>query len=140
MNPARSILFLCGALLAVALPAAETSSLPEYRPSATISGVIRTWGNPHMGRMLERWEAGFQRYHPRVYFSDNLKSSAMAIAGLSEWTADLALMGRQIYTFEYYGVYRRSLMLPVEIEVATGSADQLGKSCGVGALAHPDNP
>ncbi len=135
MNLVRSILFLL--LVAAVAPAAP---LPEYKPAAKLTGVIRTWGNPHMGEMMKRWEAGFQRYHPGVYFSDNLKSSAMAIAGLSEWTADLALMGRQIYTFEYYGIYRRSLMLPVEIEVATGSLDVPAKSFAVAVFVHQGNP
>jgi phosphate transport system substrate-binding protein len=140
MKSCRLSLFLCVALLVGAVGAAETSALPEYRPAGKISGVIRTWGNPHMGAMMKRWEAGFQRYHPGVYFFDKLKSSAMAIAGLSEWTADLALMGRQIYTFEYYGIYRRSLMLPVEIEVATGSLDVPSKSFAVSVFVHRDNP
>jgi phosphate transport system substrate-binding protein len=128
------------ALAAAGAPAAETPPLPDYQPAAKVSGVIRTWGNPHMAELLKRWEAGFQRYHSGVYFSDNLKSSAMAIAGLSEWTADLALMGRQIHTFEYYGVYRRSLLLPVEIEVATGSLDTPAKSFALSVFVHRDNP
>jgi phosphate transport system substrate-binding protein len=135
------VFFLLLALLFTgALSGAESSALPEYRPGQKISGVIRTWGSPHMGGMLRRWQAGFQRYHPGVAFEDNLKGSAMAISGLSEWTADLALMGRQIYTFEYYGVYRRSLMLPVEIEVATGSLDVPSKSFAVSVFVHKDNP
>ena len=135
------VLFLLLALLSTgAVSAAESSALPEYQPAHRISGVIRTWGSPHMGGMLRRWQAGFQRHHPGVAFDDNLKSTAMAISGLSEWTADLALMGRQIYTFEYYGVYRRSLMLPVEIEVATGSLDVPSKSFAVSVFVHQDNP
>jgi phosphate transport system substrate-binding protein len=127
-------------LAAVSLPAAENSALPEYQPGRKVSGVIRTWGSPHMAGMLQRWQTGFRRYHPDVCFSDNLKSTGMAIAGLSEWTADLALMGRQIYTFEYYGIYRRSLLLPVEIEVATGSLDVPSKSFAVSVFVHKDNP
>jgi phosphate transport system substrate-binding protein len=137
----KPVLFLLLALLSTgAVSAAEPSALPEYRPAHKISGVIRTWGSPHMGGMLRRWQTGFQRHHPGVAFDDNLKSTAMAISGLSEWTADLALMGRQIYTFEYYGVYRRSLMLPVEIEVATGSLDVPSKSFAVSVFVHQDNP
>lgn len=132
---------LLAALTTTALLAEEgAAGLPEYQPGLKVSGVIRTWGSPHMGGMLRRWQAGFQRHHPGVAFDDNLKSSAMAMAGLSEWTADLALMGRQIYTFEYYGVYRRSLMLPVEIEVATGSLDVPSKSFAVTVFVHRDNP
>jgi len=138
MNRPRSLCFLFAGLLAAA--GAPAAPLPEYQPAGQVSGVIRTWGNPHMAGLLTRWEAGFRRHHPGVYFSDNLKGSGMAIAGLSEWTADLALMGRQIYTFEYYGVYRRSLMLPVEIEVATGSLDVPAKSFAVAVFVHKDNP
>lgn len=123
-----------------ALSAAEPGALPDYQPAAKLSGVIRTWGNPHMGGLLARWQAGFRRYHPDVFYSDNLKSTAMAIAGLGENTADLTLMGRQIYTFEFYSVYRRSLLLPVEIEVATGSLAVPGKSFALAVLVHRDNP
>jgi phosphate transport system substrate-binding protein len=140
VNTVRHFLFLGAGLMAVGFLTAEVPSLPDYQPAQKVSGVIRTWGNPHMAGLLQRWEAGFRRYHPDAYFSDNLKSSAMAIAGLSEWTADLAMMGRQIYTFEYYGVYRRSLLLPVEIEVATGSLDVPSKSFAVAVFVNTANP
>src|SRR3954470_20411699 len=126
--------------LAGLLRGAEPASLPDYQPAEKISGVIRTWASPHLGALLRRWEAGVQHYHPGVYFSDNLKSSAMAIAGLGEGTADFALMGRQIHTFEFYSVYRRSLLLPVEIEVATGSLDVPSKSFALTVFVHRDNP
>jgi phosphate transport system substrate-binding protein len=135
-----ALLLLLALLSAGTLSAGEPSALPEYRPGQQVSGVIRTWGSPHMGGMLRRWQAGFRRHHPGIAFDDNLKGTAMAISGLSEWTADLALMGRQIYTFEYYGIYRRSLMLPVELEVATGSLDVPSKSFAVSVFVHRDNP
>ncbi len=138
MKSSRLALYLTAGLLVAGF--APASPLPEYRPAEKVSGVIRTWGSPHLAGLLRRWQAGFQRHHPGVAFADNLKSSAMAISGLSEWTADLALMGRQIYTFEYYGIYRRSLLLPVEIEVATGSLDVPSKSFAVSVFVHRDNP
>lgn len=125
-----------------ALPLAEhpMSDLPDYHPAQTVSGVIRTWGAPALGAVMRQWEQGFLRYHPHAYFEDNLKSSAMAISGLSENAADLALMGRQIFTFEFYGIYRRSLLLPVELEVATGSVATPSKSFAVTIAVHRDNP
>lgn len=119
---------------------AVESAAPAYVPEAAVSGVIRTWGNPAMSGLLARWQKGFKRHHPSVAFEDRLKSSAMAIAGLGEGTADLAMMGRQIYTFEYYGIYRRSLLLPIELEVATGSVAVSGKSFAVAVFVHRDNP
>jgi phosphate transport system substrate-binding protein len=132
---ARVLIFLFLASLAPAAP-----DLPDYRPGEKISGVIRSWGNPHMAALMKNWESGFRQFHPDVYFADNLKSTATGIFGLSEWTADVALMGRQIYTYEFYGVYRRSLLLPVEIAVATGSFDVPGKSFALAVFVHRDNP
>ncbi len=131
----RTLIFLFGAALASAAP-----ELPEYRPAEKLSGVIRSWGNPHMAALMKHWEAGFRQFHPDIYFADNLKSTATGIFGLSENVADLAVMGRQIYTYEFYGIYRRSLLLPVEIAVATGSLDVPGKSFAVAVFVHHDNP
>jgi phosphate transport system substrate-binding protein len=137
---ARWLAFSLCALLAHATFAKDVSTLPEYRPEQKISGVIRSWGNPHMASLMKNWEAGFRRFQPDVYFADNLKSTATGIFGLNEWAADLALMGRQIYTYEFYGVYRRSLLLPVEIAVATGSFNVPGKSFALAVFVHRDNP
>lgn len=135
-------LTFCTLFAAIAWPAGaqESSTLPEYRPEQPVSGVIRSWGNPHMAGLLKHWETGFKKFHPDVFFSDSLKGTASATYGFAENVADLGLMGRQIYTFEYYGVYRRSLMLPVEIEVATGSVDVPHKSFALAVFVHRDNP
>ncbi|MDB5450075.1 MAG: Phosphate transport system substrate-binding protein [Phenylobacterium sp.] len=55
-------------------------------------------------------------------------------------TADIALCGREIYPYEYYEIYRRSQLLTVEIPVAAGSYDQIGKSAALGVFVHADNP
>ncbi len=115
-------------------------ALPAYRPEQKVSGVIRSWGNDHMAGLLKNWEAGFKKFYPDVAFADFLKGTASATYGFVENVAELGLMGRQIYTFEYYGVYRRSLMLPVEIEVATGSFDVPHKSFALTVFVHRDNP
>jgi phosphate transport system substrate-binding protein len=137
---AREIVLLAASLVLVHAPRAAESPLAPYVPAQPVSGLLRSWGNPHMSALLKSWEDGFRRYHPQIIFTDSLKSTATAPMGLTEWVADLALMGRQIYTYEYYGVYRRSLMLPVEIAVATGSFDAAGKSAALGVFVHPDNP
>ena len=134
---------LCIAATAIGVAPAtaqDSSALPDYRPEKKVSGVIRSWGNPHMGGLLKNWQAGFKKFHPEIAFDDFLKGSASATYGFAENVAELGLMGRQIYTFEYYGVYRRSLMLPVEIEVATGSVAVPHKSFALAVFVHRDNP
>lgn len=139
MNVRRAPVFALAVLLLPMLQAAEPP-LPAYEPSERISGVIRTWGSPHMGGLLKNWQTGFRRFHPDAAFEDFLKGSASATYGLAENVADLGLSGRQIYTFENYGIYRRSQLLPVEIEVATGSFNVPHKSFALAVFVHRDNP
>src|SRR6266849_34233 len=101
--------------------APDTTALGDYRPRHRVSGVIRSRGSNQMAALMKRWEAGFRKYHPQVYFADTLKGSASGIYGLEMRTADIALMGRPINPFERYGTYERAWVYPVEIEVATGS-------------------
>lgn len=114
--------------------------MPDYRPEQQVTGVLRVWGNDRMAGLLKNWEEGFRRQQPGVFFDDTLKGTASAPFGLFESKADLAAMGRQIYTYEFYGIYRRSLMLPVEIAVATGSFDVPHKSFALTVFVHRDNP
>jgi phosphate transport system substrate-binding protein len=120
--------------------AQDLSALPEYRPEASVSGVIRSWGSDHMGTLMKYWEEGFRRYQPGVWFQDTLKGTASAQFGLAVNVADLALSGREIFPYEYYGIYRRSQLYPVQIAVATGSLDARGKSTALGVFVHQDNP
>ncbi len=138
----RRILFLGAglALLARVVAAQDAAPLPDYLPAQIVSGTIRSWGNNHMAGLMKNWEAGFKKFHPDVRFDDYLKGTASAQFGLAEWQADLALMGRQVYTYEFYGTYRRSLMLPVEIAVASGSLDVPHKSYALAVFVHKDNP
>jgi phosphate transport system substrate-binding protein len=93
-----------------------------------------------MGPLLEKWQTEFRSYHPDTYFVDDLKGSSSAMMGLEENVADLAIMGRKIVPYDTYGIWRRSHLLPIEIEVATGSYDVPGKSSAIAVFVHEDNP
>ena len=127
----------CGALRA---PAQDLSALPDYKPTQQVSGAIRSWGSKQMGTILRAWEEGFRKYQPGICFSDKLMGTPTAQFGLHEWVADLAVSTRKIYPYEYYGVYRRSLMYPVEIAVATGSYGVPGKSPALAVFVNKQNP
>jgi phosphate transport system substrate-binding protein len=127
--------FACGTACAQA-PAA----LPDYRPDAQVTGAIRSWGSTHMASLLERWEEGFRKFQPGVVFVDTLKGTASAQFALHTNVADIALSGRELYPYEYYGIFRRSQLYPLEFEVATGSLDVRGKSTALGVFVHRDNP
>jgi phosphate transport system substrate-binding protein len=93
-----------------------------------------------MATLMKYWEDGFRKYQPNVWFEDSLRGTASAQFGLQVNVADLALSGRQIFPYEYYGIYRRSQLRPVEIAVAIGSYDAPGKSTALAVFVHKDNP
>jgi len=117
-----------------------TQRHPEYRPSVKVSGVIRIWGTAHMEPLLKLWQAEFRKYQPDVWFVNSLHGTASAQFALHVNAADLAVSGRRIFPYEFYGIYRRSQMHTTEIEVATGSYNQIGKSTAYAILVHKDNP
>ena len=128
------------AVAAFACCAALAQPLPEYVPEAQVTGAIRSWGSTHMADLLKRWEEGFRKHQPGVVFVDTLKGTASAQFGLHTNVADIALSGRELYPYEYYGIFRRSQLYPLELEVATGSLDVRGKSTALGVFVHKDNP
>lgn len=93
-----------------------------------------------MGGLIATWAAAFRRNHPDVNFVIDLKGTATAQFGLQANTADIALSDRPIYPYEYYGIYRRSQLLTVEIPVAIGSYNGPGKSAALAVFVHRDNP
>lgn len=128
--------------LVLTLPMASqtTSTFLEYKPGPGLSGVIRSWGSDQMGPLMRLWEAGFHKYQPDIYFSDTLKGTATAQFGLHESVADLAVSTRKIYPYEFYGIYRRSLLYPVEIAVAGGSYNVPHKSAALAIFVNRANP
>lgn len=142
----RRLLRRAGAVGCVALALAgarasdHTAALPSYQPERLVWGPIQCWGDTAMAPLLDRWERGFRAYQPGICFTNRLKGTASALMGLDVNVADLALMGRKAYTYETYGIYRRSLMLPVAIAVATGSFDAPHKSYALTIFVHRGNP
>jgi phosphate transport system substrate-binding protein len=129
-----------GLLASVLSVQMDSQSLPAYRPAQQLTGEIRLWGSPSMLSLMQVWEEGFRRYEPNIVFENNLKSTASAQFGLFESVADLAVSARHLYPYEYYGVYRRSLLYPVEVTVATGATEAIGKSTALAIVINKANP
>ena len=129
----------------------DLSGLPEYQPQQQVSGVLRQWGNNYLkdSGLMEVWQRGFARFHPKLRFEDNLYSSSVGIPGLIAGVADLAPMGRQALWDELKGFEREGAKGGaegvgnteiVEIVMATGSYDVRGWSYALGIFVHRDNP
>lgn len=121
----------------------DLSGLPEYRPSAPMSGTIRLWGSNYIADspLQGYFEEAFRKYHPDVVFdSDNLTSTFVAMAGLYTGQADLAPMGRRATWDELQAYQRVRGAAPAEIVMATGSYDVSGWTYALVPFVHADNP
>lgn len=120
----------------------DLSGLPEYKPSAPMTGTIRQWGSNYLAdsSLEKRFEDAFRKYHPNVKFENNLSSTFIAMAGLYTGKADLAPMGRRPTWDELQSYQRVFGTLPVEIAMATGSFDVSGWTFALVPFVHKDNP
>jgi phosphate transport system substrate-binding protein len=106
----------------------DLSGLPEYRPSAPMTGVIRQAGSNYLSdsSLEKRFEDAFRKYQPGIRFENNLSSTFIAMGALYMHQADLAPMGRRPTWDELQSYQRVFGTLPVEIVMATGSYDVSG--------------
>jgi phosphate transport system substrate-binding protein len=138
-NTVKAIAVAALVFAASAAPAMDVAP-PPYRARTAVEGVVRIWGNPEAKPLLERWERDFQRAHPQVRFEHHLDGTDVGMAGLYTGQADVVLAGREataseVKAFEWIYRYR-----PLDVEVATGSVDQPGRSPALVVYVHRDNP
>jgi phosphate transport system substrate-binding protein len=117
-------------------------------PARPLSGVIRISGHgaydnknqDFIETLARTWEAGFRKYHPEVRFETQLVGTAAAIGALYTGTADLALMGREIWPNEINGFTEVFGYPPTGLDVVTGSLDVRNHGYALAVFVHQDNP
>lgn len=136
-------------LLALAgTPSPETAfvdSLPLYTPAGKVSGTIRLWGHGSpkrnfMGRLMNAWIAGFNRYQPEVKFENHMYGTASAIGALYSGAGDIAILGEEISPAGTAAFEREKHYLPTGIQIATGSLDVNYFDYAHMIFVHKDNP
>jgi phosphate transport system substrate-binding protein len=137
MNLRRTAMALL-LLLAVATPA--NASQPLRPATGNTPGVLRIAGNPQLQVLVQRWVARFRRLHPHLRIETRLTGSDTGMAALYTGKADIALLGRsptasEIQAFQWVFGYR-----PAQLDVATGSFDQPGRSPALVLFVHRGNP
>jgi phosphate transport system substrate-binding protein len=121
-------------------PGDELKDYPLYTADAVAPGVIRNSGSS-LGGLLQKWEAGFARYQPGIRFVDDLRSGDAAIGALESGAADLAINGREPVLTEFLSfaeVFGHDG--PLQITVATGSFDVLGRTWAEVIYVNRENP
>lgn len=126
--------------VALAAPATDVDTLPDYVPQQQVTGTIRNAGSGFAG-LLAMWEAGFAKVQPGIHFADQLQSGDAAIGAVEAHAADLAINGREPVLTEYLSfaeVFGNDG--PFQVTVATGSFDKLGRTWAPVIYVHKTNP
>lgn len=135
---------IAGLLLAAA---AAPNLPPPYVPHGRVSGVITIAGHGAYGKradfietLTDKWEEGFRRFQPGVTFRTDLKGTAAAIGGLTTGTANLALMGREIWKPEISAFEEVFGYPPTGIDILTGSYATRNRGYAITIFVNKANP
>jgi phosphate transport system substrate-binding protein len=123
----------------------DRPELPPYQPQQQVSGRIRITGHGAIGHdyiasLVKAWEEGFARTQPGVTFDTQLVGTASAIGSLYAGTADLALMGREIWPMELTAFDEVFHYPPLGVDVVTGSYDVRNKDFALVVFVNKENP
>jgi phosphate transport system substrate-binding protein len=127
-----SLTFACGY-------AQNLDSLPKYKLEQKVSGIIRIFGSDLSG-MVQIWEEGFRKFHPDARFEDKFPSSDAATAGLVSGVADIGTTGREPTLTEHLAFNETFKYDLVNIVVATGTHDFIGRTWAPVIFVNKDNP
>ncbi len=125
--------FACLALLsALARPAAAVEAeLPDYRAVSGISGTLSATGSDTVANLTTFWAEEFKRIYPNVNIQIQATGSSAAPTALTETTANIGLMSRNMRRAEIQSFTARYGYPPTPVPVALDA---------LAILVHRDNP
>ena len=118
----------------------DLSGVPSYEPVAGINGKLVAWGNPEQAAVWDGWVRGFSKYHPKVQFDSNLKSSATIAGALCTHVANIGLAGRELMPIEELAFRNIFQHRVTQVVTGSGTYDVTGSTPALGIFVHPDNP
>ncbi len=119
-------------LVAAPLSAAEAEvELPEYQAVSGVSGTLSATGSDTVANLTTLWAEEFKRIYPNVNIQIQATGSSAAPTALSEITANIGLMSRNMRRTEIRSFTARYGYPPTPIPVALDA---------LAILVHRDNP
>ena len=133
------VLFLC-ATSSFGQQQHFAGKLQPYKPATQVHGVVRTYGNNYIPKLVDAWEAAFQKYQPGVTFTNNLPGTEAAMAGLYSGVADVVCVGREGYGPELEAFQQKMGYPPLGVEISSGSFNTPHKTFSLQVFVHATSP
>jgi len=134
LRPAILSVALLGAAVAAARaqePIEVDPDLGSYARVAGISGNLNSIGSDTLNNLMTFWAEGFKKMYPAVNFQIEGKGSSTAPPALTERTAQLGPMSREMKAQEIEAFERKHGYKPTRVGVALDS---------LAVYVHKDNP
>jgi phosphate transport system substrate-binding protein len=127
-----SALGLAAASLAVQPAiAAVDPTLPDYKRTSGVSGSLSSVGSDTLNNLMTMWGEEFNRFYPNVNFQVQGAGSSTAPPAITEGTAQLAPMSREMRAGEIAAFEQRYGYAPTAVGVAIDA---------LAVFVHKDNP
>jgi phosphate transport system substrate-binding protein len=116
------------------------AGVPEYKPGSSLSGTIRSVGADTMEELMKLWIADFQKICPGVKIDMEAKASGTAGPALTNGTADLGPVAREMLPDEEKQFTDKFGYKPFAVRVAGGSYRTPGKTHAIAFFVNEKNP
>lgn len=114
--------------------------LPVYKKGGDISGTIRSVGADTMEDLMKLWIDDFRKIYPNVNFDMQAKASGTAAPALTDGSADIGPVAREMLPNEVTPFQQKYGYEPFAIRVAGGSYRTPGKTHAIAILVNARNP
>ena len=111
--------------------AAGAAELPEYQAASGVSGTLSATGSDTVANLTTLWAEEFKRVYPNINIQIQATGSSAAPTALTEITANIGLMSRNMRRGEIQSFTARYGYPPTPIPVALDA---------LAILVHRDNP
>lgn len=122
------------------LHAKADKGFPEYKASGALSGTLRSVGADTMEALMKMWIEDFKKLNPGVQFTMEAKASGTAGPALTNGSADLGPVAREMLPAEEDTFVAKFGYKPLAIRVAGGSYRTPGKTHAICFWVNQQNP
>lgn len=120
--------------------ASPVTGIPAYKAVAGISGHLQSIGADTMETLMKYWIEDFQKLYPDIKFDMEAKASGTAGPALTNGTADLGPVAREMLPGEEQEFEKKFGYKPYAVRVAGGSYRTPGKTHAIAFFVNEKNP